>query len=636
MQARVSTSAALIAIFAAFAALVVLLSTPLLSRARLDLTDGNLYSLSPGSKQVVDALNLPVTLRLYFSQRAATGFPTVQAYAQRVEDLLYEYAAQSGGTIQVEIIDPEPFSEREDEAVAYGLEGAGAQGGETIYFGLVGTNAIDGQEVIPFLAQQRENLLEYDITQLIGRLASEQAKPRIALVTDLPMQFGLGGPMAMAQGRAAPFVIYDQLSQSFEMDPLTPDFTQIPDGTDLLVLAHAASLGEAQLYAVDQFILKGGNALIFVDPHSELAASMQQRDQFGRPQPNAVATTSDLAPLFQAWGLAYDPQTVVLDLDQAQRVNMGSRGPGRAVVDYVPWVAANVNHINDEDIITSQLEMINLASSGHLTLQEASTLTLTPLITSSTVAGVTNVSEVRGTPRPDRLIQSLLPTGETYVFAARLTGLAKSAFPERPMSQDEDTEALDAPHVAASSGPINVIVAADSDLLADNFWAQVQDLFGQRLVIPNADNGRFVLNAAENMSGSDALISLRSRGTSSRPFTVIETMRRRAERDFATQQQILQNNLAATEARLNDLQAQSPEGDMLVTDEQLEEIDRFRADLLETRKQLRGVQRSLNVDIDRLKSLITWLNILGIPALLLLGSALATWRRRAHSRRQAA
>lgn len=618
MSSRVSTSFGLAAIFGAFVALVVLLSTPLLSRARIDLTDGDLYSLSEGSAQIVTELDIPVTLRLYFSQRAATGFPTVQAYAQRVEDLLYEYAAKAGGTITVQVIDPEPFSEREDEAVAYGLEGAGGQGGQTIYFGLVGTNAIDGQETIPFLAQQREAMLEYDVTQLISRLSTAQTRPRVAVVTDLPMQFGLGGPIAMAQGRGAPFVVYEQLSQSFEMDPLTPDFTEVPEGTDLLFLAHATKLTDAQYYAIDQFVLGGGNAILFVDPHSEIAASMQQRDQFGMPQPGAIAPTSDLAPLFKAWGLAYDPSLVVLDLDQAQRVNMGASS-ARGVVDYVPWIAANVNHINDDDIVTGELENINLAASGFFTLQEASTLDLTPLITSSQVSSVTNVSEVQGTPKPDKLIQSLLPTGETYTLAARLSGSVSTAYPERT---GED-------HLAASNGPINVIVVGDSDMLADNFWAQVQDFFGERLVVPSADNGRFVLNAAENMAGSDALISLRSRGTSSRPFTVIEDMQSRAEKDFAAQQQILQNNLAATEARLNDLQSQTPQGEMLVTEAQMEEIDRFRADLLETRKQLRAVQRSLNVDIDRLKAVLTWLNILGIPSLLVVGASLFLWRRNA-------
>lgn len=627
MASRVSTSFGLAAVFGAFVALVALISTPLLSRARIDLTDGDLYSLSDGSQQIVSNLNVPVTLRLYFSKRAATGFPTLQAYAQRVEDLLYEYAAKSGGAITVKVIDPEPFSEREDEAVAYGLEGAGGQGGQTIYFGLVGTNAIDGKETIPFLAQQREAMLEYDLTQLINRLSSEQTRPRIAVVTDLPMQFGLGGPIAMAQGRGAPFVIYEQLSQSFEMDPLTPEFDRVPEGTDLLFLAHATKLSEAQFYAIDQFILGGGNAIIFVDPHSEVAASMQQSDQFGMPQPGSLASSSDLAPLFKAWGLAYDPSLVVLDLDQAQRVNMGANSR-RGVVDYVPWIAANPNHINDDDIVTGELEIINLAASGFFTVQDASSLTLTPLITSSDVSSVTNVSEVRGTPKPDKLIQSLLPTGEIYTLAARLTGDAASAFPGGAPAAGENAEPLGA-HLAASSGPINVIVVGDSDMLADNFWAQVQDFFGERLVVPSADNGRFVLNAAENMAGSDALISLRSRGTSNRPFTVIEDMRSRAEKAFATQQQILQNNLAATEARLNDLESQTPEGQVLVTDAQMEEIERFRADLLGTRKQLRAVQRSLNVDIDRLQGVLTWLNILGIPALLVIGTSLFVWRRNA-------
>lgn len=622
---RASTSVGLIAIFAAFVGLVVLISTPLLSRARVDLTDGNLYSLSPGSRQILSALDVPVTLRLYFSQRAANGFPTLQAYAQRAADLLYEYGAQSGGRVTVEIIDPEPFSEAEDEAVAFGLEAARGGGNDSIYFGLAGTNAIDGQEIIPFLAQQRENLLEYDLTQLISRLSSQQSRPRVALVTDLPMQFGLGGPIAMAQGRAQPYVVYEQLSQSFDVTALTPDFGVVPEGTDLLFVAHPAGLTERQLYAVDQFILKGGNAILFVDPYSEVAASMQQRDQFGMPQPGTIDVSSDLAPLFKAWGLAYDPAQVVLDLDQAQRVNMGAAS-GRGVVDYVPWLAVNVNHIDDDDIVTGELELINFAASGHMTLTQGSSLTLTPLITSSTVASIADVSQVRGVPKPDELIQQMLPTGETYILAARLSGEVPSAYPGGAPEDAGDETAAQAAHVAASQGPINVIIVADTDLLADNFWAQVQDFFGERLVVPTADNGRFVLNAAENMAGSDALISLRSRGVSSRPFSVIERMRSRAEREFATQQQILQNNLAATEARLNDLQAAAPEGDMMVSEAQMEEIERFRADLLGTRKQLRAVQRSLNVDIERLQAALTWVNILGIPALLLVGAGVFAWR----------
>ncbi|MEM6683476.1 MAG: Gldg family protein [Pseudomonadota bacterium] len=627
MSPKVSTTAALSVIFAAFIGAVLLINTPLLSRARIDLTDDALYSLSNGSRQIVDTLDIPVKLRLFFSKRAATGFPSLQAFAQRVEDLLYEYAAQSGGTISVEVIDPEAFSEQEDEAVGFGLEGAGGQNGETIYFGLVGTNAIDGQEVIPFIAQQRENLLEYDITQLIGRLASERALPKIALVTDLPLQFGLGGPMAMAQGRAEPFVIYEQLAQAFDIAPLEAEFTSIPDGTDLLMLAHATKLGEAQHYAIDQFILSGGNAIIFVDPHSEVAATTQQRGQFGMPQPGGIDTTSDLAPLFAAWGVSYDPSLVILDLDQAQRVNLGSAGArGRQIVDYVAWISANPNNIDDNDIVTSELEVLSIAASGHFTLTEASPLSLTPLITSSSVAGVTNVSEVQGPPKPDQLIQTLLPTGETYVLAGRLTGDAASAFPDGAPG-----ESAAGKHLAKSTTPINVILIADTDMLADNFWAQVQNILGQRLIVPTADNGRFVLNAAENMAGSDALISLRSRGTSARPFRVINQMRSRAERDFAAQQQILQNELAATETRLAQLQSEAPEGDAFISDEQLSEIDSFRTKLVETRKQLRGVQRSLNVDIDRLKAFITWMNILGVPALLLLAAGLyaGVKRRRA-------
>ncbi|MEO0411435.1 MAG: Gldg family protein [Pseudomonadota bacterium] len=633
MARAISTPLALGAIAACFLGVIALISTPILSRARIDLTDGGLYSLSDGSRGLLEDLELPITLRLYFSKSESTGFPTLQAYAQRVEDLLYEYAAQSGGKISVDVIDPEPFSENEDEAVAFGLEGARSQTGNTIYFGLVGTNAVDGSQVIPFLAQEREALLEYDLTQLVSQLATlENNQPTIALITQLPLQFGLGGPMAAAQGQSTPYVIYDQLSQSFDIQALSQDFSSIPEQTDLLVVAHAPSLSDAQLYAIDQFILGGGNALLFVDPHSEVAAVSQPRGQFGMPQQGGMPLQSDMAPLFTAWGLAYDPSLVVLDIDQAQRVNMAGspNAPARGIADYVAWLSVREMNLQDDDIVTGELEQISLAASGHLTLAEDSALTMTPLIQSSDVAGVTNVSEVRGAPDPDKLLRTLLPTGERYVLSARLQGPAKTAFPDgKPSSETEEEDAPPAaPQIMDSQGDINVIVTADSDLLADNFWAQVQNFLGQRLVVPTADNGRFVLNAAENMAGSDALIGLRSRGTSARPFTVIERMRRNAEQAFAARQQVLQNNLVATEQRLAGLEAQTPEGDVLISDEQLAEIERFRGDLLKTRKELRGVQRSLNLDVERLQRGLTWANIIGIPVLLLAIAGIARLRRR--------
>ncbi|MGD1954392.1 MAG: Gldg family protein [Sphingomonadales bacterium] len=625
----IKTSWALAAIAVFFISVIALISTPLLSRARVDLTDGGLYSLSDGSKSLLSDVSLPITLRLYFSETAAAGFPTLQAYAQRVEDLLYEYAAQSGGKISFKVIDPEPFSEAEDEAVAFGLEGVRGQGGDTIYFGLVGTNAADGAEVVPFLAQQREALLEYDLPQLVSKLASTDSDAQnIAIITELPLQFGLGGPMAAAQGRAQPYVIYDQLREGFDIQVLDAQFTEIPGETDLLILAHAPSLGETQLYAVDQFILAGGNALIFVDPHSEIAAATQQRDQSGTPRPGGVPPQSDLPTLFEAWGLAYDPSLVVLDLDQAQRVNMGGApgAPSRGIVDYVAWLAVREINIQDDDIVTGELEQINLAAAGHLTLKEDSPLTLTPLIQSSELAGITNATEVSGAPAPDALIRGLLPTGERYVLSGRLRGAVKTAFPNGAPAESEGE------HLTKSQGDINVIVTADSDLLADNFWAQVQDLFGQRVVLPTADNGRFILNAAENMAGSDALIGLRSRGTSARPFKVIDRLRRNAERDFATRQQILQQNLAATERRLAELEAETPEGEVLISDAQLAEIDRFRNDLVNTRKELRAVQRSLNVGIERLQQGLTWLNILLVPSILLVIAGFVALRRRARRR----
>lgn len=574
--------------------------------ARIDLTENQLYSLSGGSKSILRNLEADIHIRFYFSDKAATGYPALKDYAGRVEDLLREYATLSGGQISLEVIDPEPFSQTEDEAVAFGLRAAQTPGGESLYFGLAATDEVDGREVIPFFAQEREPLLEYDLTQLIDRLANGETRPKLTLVTSLPMQFGPGGLAALSQGQPPqPYVIYEQLRQAFDVVLLGSDFEAIDEDTNVLVLAHATGLGDAQLKAIDSYVVKGGKAMIFIDPYSEAAAAAQQISPLN-PNEGGVPTRSNLPELLKAWGLSLEEGKVVGDLGLAQRVNMGaSADPRRQVVDFVPWLAVTANHLAAGDIVTGQLAQINLATAGALIPLDGRTTTVEPLMQSSENAALIDVFEVEGQPDPDRLIRDLLPTGERYMLAARISGPATSAFGE---GQADD---------------VNIIVVADSDILDDRFWAQVQNFFGQRIVVPIADNGRFVINAADNLSGSDALISLRSRGVAARPFTVIEQLRREAEAQYLNREQTLEAELQATEQRIAELEGENVEGELVLSEEQLAEIERFRAQALETRRALRNVQRDLRRDIDTLQSWVTWVNILGVPILLIL---IALWR----------
>ncbi|RME67507.1 MAG: ABC transporter, partial [Alphaproteobacteria bacterium] len=392
---------------------------------------------------------------------------------------------------------------------------------------------------------------------------------------------------------------------------------RIEDGIDVLMVAHATELGPAQLYAIDQYVLKGGKALVLVDPYSETAAAMAMpAGPMGMPQA-APATRSDLGPLLAAWGLDYDPTKVVADLELAQRVNMGGESAGgRQIVDYVAWLGVRDDFIAKDDIVAAELASVTFASAGALVPTADDAAGITALFTSSDHAALIDADKVAGRPDPDRLIRELVPTGQRYMLAARIRRAAATAYPDGPPAREADTPEQPASdeaqedrpplpaHVAASNAPINVILVADADVLEDRFWAQVRNFFGERIVVPVADNGRFIVNAVDNLSGSDALISLRSRGVSSRPFTLIEKLRRAAEARYLDEQERLENALRVAEQRLSELQnAGDGKGDgALLSAEQIAEVERFRAEAVETRRALRTVQRNLRRDIDRLEA----------------------------------
>lgn len=588
--------------------------------ARLDLTEDKLYSLSDGTKDVLGDLQSPLTIRLYFSDKAATGLPSIKDYGKRVEDLLKEYVALSDGQITLSIIDPEPFSEEEDEAVAYGLRGAQTVSGEKLYFGLVISDEADGQEIVPFFAQEREALVEYDLTQMIDRLNKGTVQAKLALITTLPMQFGPGGIQALQQGiPPQPYAIYEQLRQAFDVQLLGLDFEALDDDIDVLMIAQAPGLGEAQRYAIDQYVLGGGKAIVFVDPYSEASAIANQVTQLGAPQ---APSRFDMPDLLASWGVKLEEGKIVADLAQAQRVNMASNAdPRRQIVDFIPWLGVNENHLAQDDIVTGQLGQINVASAGAIVALEGRATLVEPLIMSSRDAGLLDVFEVEGQPDPDHLIRILLPAGERYTLGARISGPAQSAFPD---SEGDG-------HIAESDD-INVLLLSDADMLEDRFWAQVQDFFGQRVIVPIADNGRFIVNAVDNMAGSNALISLRSRAVSTRPFTVIERIRREAEARYLNEEQLLEERLQVAEQRIAQLEGEGDAGEAFLSQEQLDEIENFRAQALETRRALRDVQRNLRRDIEAIQAWVTWVNILAIP-LLLIGFSLFKYAR---NRRRAA
>ncbi|MDX1431539.1 MAG: Gldg family protein [Gammaproteobacteria bacterium] len=638
MNARLLTGAGLaLAVVALFA--VNIFTTRVFSSARLDLTENQLFTLSAGTRETLAGLEEPITLRLYLSERIVTRIPAVNSYATRVKGLLEEYSREAGGKIRVHIIDPEPFSPEEDRAVAYGLRGVPVEGGEeTLYFGLVGTSSTDDEEVIPFLTTSREQFLEYDITRMVDQLAHPE-RTVIGLLSTLPID-GMGPQAALRGVSAPPWMVMDQISQEFEVERIETDARTIPEQVGVLMLVHPKGLSDELLYAIDQFVLRGGRLLVFVDPHSDADQSGMIPGMPMMPS----SRDSNLPRLFSSWGIDMDSSKVVGDLQLAAKVRI-PRGTRMLTVDYPVWLNIVPQYMDDEDAVTGDLGNVTLATPGSLTAVEGAATRFIPLIRTTDAATRYDAQRLLDpTADPEALLRDYRPE-QSYVLAARVTGKVASAFPDGPPPAPQSEQGAGAegggaakpaepveraPHLAESAEDVNLIVVADTDFLQDRFWVQVQDFLGTRIAIPDAANGSFVVNALDNLSGSNALISVRNRGSFTRPFDRVNAMRQAAEVQFREKERELMQRLEQTEQRLLELE-QAKQGDdaLILSPEQREELVRFRQEKLAIRKDLREVRRALRQDIEELESWLKFANIGLIPLLIGAGGlAAGLWQAR--------
>lgn len=619
-----------------------------LRSTRIDLTEGNLFTLSQGTRRILSELDEPVTLRFYLSRSLATRLPGVNSYAARVEELLEAYQREADGMITLVRVDPEPFSEEEDRAIAYGLRGIPLdEEGATLYFGLVASGPTDQEDAIPFFSASREKFLEYDVTRLIHGVANPE-QPTIGLLSSLP----INGPdaMAMMQGaRQAPWMVMEQVRQVFTVLPLERGIREVPEQVDVLMLVHPKDLPAPARYAIDQFVMRGGRALVFVDPHAETDPGTTP-GMMGMRMPGA-SRASNPKDLLASWGLEMPEGEVVGDLSRATRVRVNQQGR-LVTIDYPMWMNLDETQLNDADIVTANLGTVTLASPGHLKPLDDSGLEVTPLLESTEEAALFAAEQVGNLADPQSLLRDYQPEGQRFVLAARVTGPAESAFADGPPPAEEegagDDEAAQpqpagdeerAPHLARSEGDINVIVVADADLLADQFWVQVQDLLGSRIAIPTAANGPMVVNALDNLTGSSALIEVRSRGGFVRPFTVVDRLRREAELEFRQKEQQLLTRLEETEQRLRELESRKQGQDApVLSEEQARELIEFRQERLAIRKELREVRRQLRADIERLEAQVKFANVGLMPIVIAIGGTLvglARMRRRRRSLREA-
>lgn len=589
-----------------------------LGGAQLDLTASHLYTLSEGTGKILSGLKEPVTLRLFYSRKLGATVPSYGTYADHVREMLLNYASLSNGKVKVEFYDPEPYSDTEDRAMGYGLQGVPVdQGGQQVWFGLAGTNLEDDERTIPFFQAERERFLEYDLTKLVYELSNPR-RPTIGLMTSLPME-GDQRAMMMARqqgGNAGQPYASDVLLRQTNTVKIVPIDTQTIDSDiQVLLVAQTPNLSDATLYAIDQFVMRGGRLMAMVDPWSEAAASVP--GPMGMPPAD---THSDLKKLFDAWGIAFDPGQAVGDMTGAWRVRAGSDDRMQAV-NYVAWFNIT-GGINQNDPATANLKSVTVASAGALSKADGASIEFTPLLTSSPRSAMLPVDRLR-MPEPAKLLAAFKPDGQQRVVAARVRGVLKSAFAGPPTLAPDQKRPDNFPdHTASTDGPANMVVVADTDLLADRYWVRVSDFFGQPTATPFADNGPFVANLIGTLAGGDALIGLRSRGDTNRPFTVTARMQSDAEANYRQTEQALQKHLEEVEKQLRTLRSGGDDAggkgkvEAVITTEQSAAIDAARADIVQTRQKLRAVQLELNRDISHLETVLRMMNIVLVPALL--------------------
>ncbi len=650
---------------------VNLFASSALRNAKADLTQQRLFTISSGTRSMLRSIDEPISLKLYFSKRLGEAAPVYARYFERVRALLQQYADIAGGGLDVAVFDPEPFSDSEDKAVAAGLRGVRLnQEGEVGYFGLVGNNSTDSDSTIPFFTTDREAFLEYDLTKLIYTLANPK-KRVVGLMTSLPLDGGMN-PMAMLGGgrqQLPPQMIMEQIRDFFDVKTLSQDVKEIPGDVDVLMVAQPDKLTPEAAYAIDQFVIGGGKVLALVDPVAEMGG---RAGPMGMP-PSGVSP--EFVKLLKAWGVDFDPSKVAGDIATARRVQFGG-GARPTVTEYVGWLGLDRRSIDEKDVLSGGVERLNLASPGFLSKAEGATTQVTPILLTSPQAMQIPADKFTGMPDPVALLRGYKPEGKSLMLAARVSGTANSAYPDgvpkpaKPEGDDKakadaakqegakpDAAKADAgkdgkPDVAKAdagkdgkpdaakadaskdgkpkeekpegaaakphkaSGQINAIVIADTDLLSDQFWVDVRDFLGQQVAIPNASNAAFIVNALDNLSGSDALIALRGRGAEDRPFQLVNDLRRDSERRYREKEQALTAKLKEVQDQLTKLENAGEGGNVIVTESDRQAIEKFRGDMLAIRRELREVKRALREDIDRLDGWLKFANIAFVPLLV--------------------
>lgn len=593
--------------------------------ARLDLTDGRVFTLSPATRDILARLEAPVKVRFYYSHASVpVGLKT---FAKRVEDMLYEYRAASGGKVVIEKYNPEPDSDAEDSAQLDGVEGQLTNTGEKFYLGL-SVSFLDQKAAIPVLSPERERLLEYDITRAISQVATPK-KPVIGVMSALPV---MGRPLnpLLKQQPTEPWVLGNELKRAFDVREVKMDVEKIDDDISVLLVIHPRDISEVTEYAIDQFVLRGGKLIAFIDPY----AYFDQQPDLQNPLGGSRAGQSMFYNLFKAWGIDVNMGKVVADLTYAS-------GEGPRLLPTL--LSLTREALNQDDVVTSQVGTLLIPFGGVFEGKPAEGLTQTVLAHTSKNSMLVDliIATLSGEPST----RGFEPSGKELPIAIRLTGTFKTAFPEgkpkpfvprdekKPEAKKEETKP--APHLKESASENSVVLVADVDMLTDNAAVEIQDVFGQRLIVPRNGNLNFALSLVDQLAGDPRIIGLRSRAAFTRPLTVIREMEARAQQAYLGKIKELEDGLNKTQEKLQELQrTRSGAQAAILTPEQQAEIEKFRLQAAEIRKDLKELRRNLREETDRLEFWTKVVNIGLMPLIVALAGLLLALvqRRRARAR----
>jgi len=598
--------------------------------ARVDLTREKAYTLSAGTKAVLQKLDTPIKIRFYCTQSETATPETValRSYARNVEDLLQEYQQVAGKNLVVEKYDPQPDSDAEDSARLDGLEPQTLMGNDEFYLGL-SINLADERVAIPFLDPSRERQLEYDLTRAIARVFAPD-KPTVGVMSALPVFGGPVNPMMAESGQSGPpaWSLIDELKEDFNLKHIELTADTIDDDVKVLLVIHPKEISDQTQYAIDQFILRGGKVIALLDAQSIVDSRQQQQQQQNPMMGGPTAASSTLDKLLPAWGLAFDTGKVVADLAFKLELN----GPNGQPTEAPAFLGLNADGINRDDIATGPLDTVWLPLSGAFTGTPVAGLKETVLLHSSTQAEL--VDGMAASMGGESLMNDFKPTGVSYALAVRLTGKFKTAFPNGKPG-DKDDQATNAPakdnSLKESKVESSVVLFGDSDFAADDFsMRKVESPFGT-MASPLNGNLNLVQNLVELMAGDSNLIGIRSRATTHHPFTRIEQMEAAAEAQGEARITELQSSLNDTQQRLDELQEQKKDPDQrfILSPEQRAELDNFRKKQGEVSRQLKQARKDLRKEVVSLETHIKWLNILAMPlAVTVAGITIAVIKRK--------